>query len=778
MSRSPSTTTLKILFAQSHNRCAAPGCGNEIVARGTPVDTPAVVGHVAHIVARSAEGPRGDPAFPKARLHEEANLLLLCGHHHSLVDAQDSTFTVEELRRWKESHVAGDGELPRAPVPDQVPPPPRGFVNRVDDLEELDRLGRVADVGGGPAVVVVSGTHGIGKSAIARHWARRAKARFVDGCLYTDFGELRHRGGVMVEDVLGGFLGDLGVPVEAIPGGFAARVALFRTHTARKRLLIVLDDVERAAEVYPLLPNAEGSMVLVAGRTPLPELVAEVASPLPLARLSRQNGEEILEAMIGARRARSEPEEVAELLRICDGLPVAMRVCGARLEIERDRPVSWLVGLLADEERRLEELGGPRGTLDAVFNDALTALGEDERRLYRRLGSHPGVSFTAAASAAAAEEPIVKAAALLERLAAAQLLEVDGARYRFHDLLRIHARKTARRAEPEHVREAVEWRVVRHYERSAWRADTAISPERLRIGGRPEDLWDGEPAFGSAESALAWFESERFNLIEAIRAAARRGWDREVARICEFLWPCYSNRKPFLEWIEAYRLGADAAGRRGDAATEARLRAGLAKALIEIDDLPGAAQELDAAERLAESSGHRHLSASVLEFRGHLELAQEDFAAARDAYQGSRDLHAEADVPRGVTLQDYHLGRALAGLGEDEAAVDSYDRALGGVDPETDELLMGRTLIHLAESRLRLDDPEAAASSALRALEIMRRHRLPYYEARCLEVLGAIDAETGRPDEAARRLRDAHAIYVSISSPRADLELFLPAHPG
>jgi hypothetical protein len=127
-----------------------------------------------------------------------------------------------------------------------------------------------------------------------------------------------------------------------------------------------------------------------------------------------------------------------------------------------------------------------------------------------------------------------------------------------------------------------------------------------------------------------------------------------------------------------------------------------------------------------------------------------------------------------VTLQDYHLGRALAGLGEDDAAVVSYERALDGVDPETDELLMGRTLIYLAESRLRLDDPDAAAGPALRALEIMQRHKLPYYEARSLEVVGAIDATAGRPDEAARRLRDAHAIYVSISSPRADLELFLP----
>lgn len=772
MSTSPSVATLKILFAQSRNRCAAPDCTNEIVASGTPVDAPTVVGQVAHIVARSPDGPRGDANFSRAKLHDESNLILLCAHHHSIVDAQDSTYTVEELRRWKKQHLAVDEELPQRPVPDQIPPPPRGFVNRAVDLEKLDNMSRVTDTGDGPAVVVLSGTHGIGKSAISRYWARRGKSRFVDGCLYTDFGELRHRGGVLVDDVLGRYLADLGVPEETIPPDFAGRAALFRSHTAGKRILILLDDVERAAEVMPLLPNAERSMVIVAGRNPFPELVADVARPLRLSRLSQESGEEILEKMIGCDRVQAERNQVAKLLKICDGLPVAMRVCGARLEIEDDHPVSWLVELLADEERRLSELSGPKGSLDAVFNEAYAALGEDEQRLYRRLGSHPGASFTAAASAAALDESVVKAAALLERLAGAQLLEVHGSRYRFHDLLRLHARHTARRVESEDAREAVVRRLVEHYERLAWIADVAISPDRLRIGSEPGDLRDGELVLRSAEAAFAWFEEERINLLAAIRTAAERGWDSEVFRICEFLWPCYFNRKPFAEWAEAYRLGAEAAHRRSNAAAEGRLRAGLAKALMETDKLDEAECELGAAECLAKRSGHRHLFASVLEFRGHLELARDRFAQARDAYQESRDLHVELGVTRGATLQDYHLGRALAGLSEHEQAVESYTRALREVDPVADELLMGRTLIYLAESQLKTDDSDGAARSAMQALEIMRRNGLPYYEARALEVLAALAASAGQPDDAARRLHDAHAIYSSISSPRADLELF------
>jgi len=772
MSTSPSLATLKVLFAQSRNLCAAPNCRNKIVAPGTPVDEPAVVGQVAHIVARSPDGPRGDLNFPAAELHDEANLILLCAHHHSLVDAQDSTYTVEDLRRWKRQHQMVDEAMPRKPVPDQIPPPPRGFVNRAAALEKLDVMSRVTDKGDGPAVVVLSGTHGIGKSAISRHWAHQVKERFVDGCLYTDFGELRHRGGALVDDVLGRYLVDLGVPDEVIPSDFAGRASLFRTHTAGKKILILLDDVERAAEVLPLLPNAERSMVIVSGRNPFPELVADLARPLRLSRLSRESGEEILEQMIGQERVQAENRQVAKLLEICDGLPVAMRVCGARLEIEDERPISWLVELLADEEHRLSELSGPKGTLDAVFNEAYAALGEDERRLYRRLGSHPGVSFTAAASAAALDEPVVKAAALLERLAGAQLLEVDGFRYRFHDLLRLHARQTARREEVEAEREAVIRRLVSHYERLAWIADRAISPDRLRIGSEPTVENREELILRSAESAFAWFEEERINLLAAIRAASERGWDFEVTRICELLWPCYFNRKPFAEWIEAYRLGVEAARRMGDAAMQGRLQAGLAKALMETGELDEAASELTSAELLAERSGHRHLIASILEFRGHLELACKRFVEARDAYRGSRDLHEALGVVRGVTLQDYHLGRALAGLGDHEQAVQSYARAVREVDPVTDELLMGRTLIYLAESQLKTGDSDGAAHSAMQALEIMRRNGLPFYEARALEVLAALAALGGRPDDAARQLHDAHAIYSSISSPRANLELF------
>jgi len=101
MPRQPSIKTLKVLFAQSLNRCAAPGCDTPVVAKATARDDAAPLAQVAHIVARTDHGPRGDPDFPRDQLHAESNLILLCGHHHALVDAQDATFTADELRQWK-----------------------------------------------------------------------------------------------------------------------------------------------------------------------------------------------------------------------------------------------------------------------------------------------------------------------------------------------------------------------------------------------------------------------------------------------------------------------------------------------------------------------------------------------------------------------------------------------------------------------------------------------------------------------------------------------------
>ncbi|MBI5105909.1 MAG: hypothetical protein HZB46_13185 [Solirubrobacterales bacterium] len=225
-------------------------------------------------------------------------------------------------------HVHGHG--PVWPVPRQLPPAPRQFVNRAREILQLDAMSTGGAGEPGPAVLVVTGMHGVGKTATTRHWASRNRERFGDGQLYADFGALRHRGGVAVGEVLGGFLRAFGLSDEVIPVSLQERAALYRSQTADKRVLLLLDDVEHAAQVAPLIPNADDSVVLVTTRSSLEELVRDGAGVVRLDPLDPLSASAMLAAMIGEERVAAESGPVARLVEFCDGLPIALRICGAR----------------------------------------------------------------------------------------------------------------------------------------------------------------------------------------------------------------------------------------------------------------------------------------------------------------------------------------------------------------------------------------------------------------------------------------------------------------
>jgi tetratricopeptide (TPR) repeat protein len=250
--------------------------------------------------------------------------------------------------------------------------------------------------------------------------------------------------------------------------------------------------------------------------------------------------------------------------------------------------------------------------------------------------------------------------------------------------------------------------------------------------------------------------------------ASRRELDLEVCQIGEALWPCYFNRKPYTEWIEAYELAVAAARRIGDPAVEARLRSALAKALTETGEHACAQEELTTARRMAERSGNVWLQASVLDFQGHLDLDRRRYAAAQAAFESARDMHAEAGVTRGVVLGDFHVGRALAGRGAHREAIDAYEAAIAAIDRTHDAALLGRVQIALATASLELGDVDRSQAAATEALEIARSRALRYYEARALEVLAQLAFDRGEFDAAARRWQEAYAFYHDLASPRAD----------
>jgi DNA-binding SARP family transcriptional activator len=248
----------------------------------------------------------------------------------------------------------GSAVLP--PVPRQLPLQAPTFIGRRDELAFLDSL--LAVTGGEPApmtIGVISGTAGIGKTALAGHWARRVADHFPDGQLWTNLRGADPRAAVPPEQALKRFLRALGVPDTAIPQGLDDQTSLYRSLMDGRRMLVVLDDADSSQRVRPLLPGAPGSLVLVTGRNRLYGLVAhEGAHPLELGPLSPYEAHELLAARLGGDRIRAEPTAVREIVRLCARLPLALMRVAAHAAIHPDLGLRAVAAELEARETRLD----------------------------------------------------------------------------------------------------------------------------------------------------------------------------------------------------------------------------------------------------------------------------------------------------------------------------------------------------------------------------------------------------------------------------------------
>ena len=377
-------------------------------------------------------------------------------------------------------------------VPRQLPAAAAFFAGREAELKQLDELldqaGGVdgTDSGEGGAVVIsaVAGMAGVGKTALAVHWARRVAGRFPDGQLYVNLRGYDTEGAaVTAEEVTGWFLLALGVPAGQIPADAQARSGLYRSVLAGRRVLIVLDNARDAAQVRPLLPGSPGCLVVVTSRSALAGLAAaEGARPLRLGPLGEQEGVRLLAARLGPERVAAEPGAVTDLVARCGHLPLALAVMAARAAADPQLPLGVLAGQLAGAARaeaaaaggrgagagpgRLEvlETGDPATSLGQLLSWSYRQLTPGAAQMFALLGVHcgPDITVPAAASLAGVSRP--QAGRALAELAGASLAaEHRPGRYVLHDLVRGYAAGVARQALGEAgIRAAVE-RSVDHY---------------------------------------------------------------------------------------------------------------------------------------------------------------------------------------------------------------------------------------------------------------------------------------------------------------------------
>jgi DNA-binding SARP family transcriptional activator/DNA-binding XRE family transcriptional regulator len=340
----------------------------------------------------------------------------------------------------------------RAPadlVPRLLPASPAHFTGRPSELSMLTGLLEQATAAPGTATVcAISGMGGVGKTALALHWAHRVTGAFPHGQLYVNLrGFGPSDGPAPPGEALIGFLGALGVPPKRIPAGMPAQTGLLRSLLAGRRILVVLDNARDEEQVRPLLPASPGCLVIVTSRSQLAGLAAaEGASLLRLDLLTDAEARALLAARLGPQRASAEPDAVTEIAVRCGRLPLALAAAAARAATYPHFPLASLATELRDVRGRLDHLdsGDPAVSLRTVFSWSVRQLSPPAARMFRLLSRCPGSDVTVPAAASVAGTDLPGARRLLRELVRCHLLaEPSPGRYAFHGLLRAYAAEQA-----------------------------------------------------------------------------------------------------------------------------------------------------------------------------------------------------------------------------------------------------------------------------------------------------------------------------------------------
>jgi DNA-binding SARP family transcriptional activator len=560
-------------------------------------------------------------------------------------------------------------------VPNQLPLDIRGFTDRDRERDQLDAL--VAASGPQPAaavVVVVSGTAGVGKTALAVHWAHRIREQFPDGQLYANLRGF-DLGGVVANtsDTLRGFLDALGVSPQQIPAGLQAQVGLYRSQIANRRMLILLDNARDAEQVRPLLPGAPGCLVLVTSRERLGGLVAaEAAHLLTLDVFTPTAARNLLSRRLGAARLVDEPTAVDQIITRCAGLPLALTIVAARAADHTGFPLGAIAEELGDPGSGLDGFADidPANDIRTVFSWSYHALSRPAARLFRLLGLHPGPDLSRPAAASLAGIPVAQAQALLSDLTRARLIteHVPG-RYTYHDLLRAYAAELARTHDTQPEREAALHRIFDHYLHSAHAADRLLDPFResvtppaARPGVVPEHLADHS-------EAMAWFTAEFGVLLTAISRAEQSGFDAHAWHLTTALADFFERRGHLHDMVAAHRSALKAVQRLGDPTGHAHTHRGLGRAYAVIGRRPDANRHCQRALEL-----FRELGDLVGQAQVHRCLA---VAASNDGDHAEALSHAHTalDLFRTAGHQIGHA-KALNAIGWYHAMLDHHHQAL------------------------------------------------------------------------------------------------------
>jgi tetratricopeptide (TPR) repeat protein len=654
-------------------------------------------------------------------------------------------------------HQAGAWQMP---VPRQLPGAPPCFTSRAGELARLDQV-LAADPERPVALAVITGVGGAGKTSLAARWLAGLADRFPDGQLYADLGGSLGTSSSPAA-VAGQFLRAIGVQPAQVPAGLAEAAALWRSATAGRQLIVLLDNAVSAAQVRVLLPGPGPSLVAVTSRHRLAGLVMDGAVFTELGPLGERDALALLSKITGGR-SEAEPDAARMIVRLCGGLPLAVCVSAARLVLHPGWTVRQVADELRSEQHRLSVLS-PEADLSvrAAFDVSYRSLPAAAARSYRALSLLPAPDFGTGLAAAVIGAAPRESAQHLEILTNASLLEeMAGGRFRFHDLVRLHAREQAS-AGPAAEREAVTRHAVSWYLGEAVAADLVVIPGRWQLGGLYDQARRQPAAFPDQAAALAWLEAELPGLAGAVAAARDAGLHREACQLCEALWGLLLYRRHYPQWIAVTEIGLASARACGDLRAEARMRDQLGFAFLCLRRYDEAGTQLREAVRLARRAGDQLGAAAPLEHQGLTLLGLGQPGEALRLFEEARATHIELGRPRGVALMTRHIGEALADAGRVSEAITVLADARARFAALPDPYNECRAATEVARACLRAGRLPDAAALLEEALQVMTRLGALEKQAD-IHVLLADAAESRDDSEAARQhLAAALEVYQRL----------------
>lgn len=657
---------------------------------------------------------------------------------------------------------------PAAPrrVPAQLPADVPDFTNRERHLDRVLGLVREAQERERPAmpVTVVAGTPGLGKTTFAVHAAHALRDDFPDGQLYVNL-----LGGsgqpAQPDEVLARFLRDLGVDGTRVPVEAEERAAMYRTRLAGRRTLVLLDDARQAAQVRPLLPGTASCAVIVTSRSRLPDLAG--SSLVDLDVLDSGQAAELFTRIIGADRASAEPEAVGEVLAICAGLPLAIRIAGARLAARPGWSVRTLADRLSDQRRRMDELATGDLAVRTCFQVSFDTLpgspredSLDPAHAFRLLGVWQGPTIGLQVASVLIGRPEAEVASALEVLVDARLLESPTPdRYQFHDLLRDFAADRARSDEPPQAIEDALRRVLSWYLHTAAAAAQVVSPLSDRVP-LPTSESGAEPlTFSTASQALRWCEIERANLVAATRQAAGHGLYDAAWKLPVSVMSCFDRLGYRTEWTTTHGIALASSRQVGDRHGEAWVLANIGMVLSQQrdDQATGYFKDAMAIHRDIGDPAGQARDAINLAYHYRLMGRHEEAAAALLEVLELRIGHRY-----GESIALCNLGEAYLELKRHDDAIARSQEALALAREIGAARIEGYALYNLGRVDLDVGRADQGAELLGAALSLHRAAGDMYGEAQDLEYIGIARADEGRGAEARDAWARSHALFEAL----------------